>query len=484
MLEPNNSNSITKFMESFIAAYPENWLPYWVYGNYCYNIICDINKAKQVYLRGLEKGENNEKILISLLKVALFEEDKKEIASLKAQLKSLDINYLAHMNSYFPTNYVGPPVADQGYKSLSELIPQRHSTKPKIIDAEFHFFSKERAVKHPCIALFAYATPRPNLDVMYHLYKLLKSRGRNVLLFLRKSDMDKFDFSEINFTSDDVFYSTWNEFFNAADFIKCIISNDMCKLSHKNLADDCKLVFHAPHGAKLSAANPQNFISHYSTYVNGTPPNITSDLKNLSTPDRVCLIPNNYTKNEYLFDFVANFDSKIRAISYCPTIFTGINQQMHASGDYNAALEEYLGQIIGMIRGIINLLPEYYFIYRPFWGNSQHWVVTRRLQEEFGTNSRFLIDKLDNSKYALAISDIMITDYSGLAITFSEIKQVKHIRFQPFQTTSERLEGDENYYVICKTYDEVMRSVSDLSVDTMLVRFQRGFSRVMKFPEI
>ena len=133
---------------------------------------------------------------------------------------------------------------------------------------------------------------------------------------------------------------------------------------------------------------------------------------------------------------------------------------MLSTGAYDSELSGYIGSISEMIEKILDRFPEHFFIYRPFCFHQEHWHITERLIERFGSDSRFLFDRFYNSKFCLAISDVMITDSSGLANTFTEIKKVRHISFDPYSEQVRPTSGPENYRIICDTPDDVINAIN------------------------
>lgn len=466
-LHAGEPDRIRQYFESFLAHHPTSEEAIASFGAYLRDHTSDAERSRQVLTAGLEHHPDSTALRLELLKLAIHCEDIDAIVEIKSELSERGCDY-EDAEALFITVTSGrrrlardgtePSVldVDRPCTTLDDLIGPPNPQRPRILEAEGQDFAAEHG-DTPVIALFAYRFPRPNLDVIYEIYKLLTERGYTALLFLRASEVDDFDFSEISFEADDVFYSCWPGFFASADFVDCVVTNDQCRIDARSLPDGCKLVFHCPHNTNVGPEHKSSFKAHYGTYLNHHPaPQLDSAGVRRFTPSRVCLMPNSYTKDEYLSRFVHAFPNYGPIIGYCPTSLMGRFEGAPEGAEFQAQVADYLGAVTQMIDALLAEIESIKFIYRPFWTHGQHWVLTNPLIDRYGSDDRFVVDTRSNSKYTVALSDVFITDVSGLANTYSTVKSRGHIAFDP------ELEPRTHEAINCETVDQVVAAARTL----------------------
>ncbi|MCR9072756.1 MAG: tetratricopeptide repeat protein [Alphaproteobacteria bacterium] len=375
------------------------------------------------------------------------------------------------------------------FKPLSSILARQSAAEPNIVLAEATAFDEIIPVDRPVIALFAYALPRPNLDIIYFIKSLLDERGHHTLMFINLEHINKFDFSEICLRDEDIFYASTPNFFYSASFIDCIISNDGSQILATRLPRHTKLVFHAPHNTNDTVfSNAKNLGAHYTSFLNNN--NAFENIQEAKnekntriilskTPKEVCLIPNSYTKNEYLYSFVSSFQS-IGAVCFAPTTYIDVLNISKENRDLSEGIkEQYLNFCTEFTQRILSGFEDLFFIYRPFWGHDEHSEFSQRYVSNFFMNERFLVDDFPNSKYALAASNIFITDWSGLGNTFSDLKGVKHARFTvggiadvKFDHRSKR----QGTYTVCDSVEDILDYVK--SSGAQLEKLERSHAEI------
>ena len=414
-------------MAQCLALFPDSSEAHAIYGKWLYDALGDVQKAKSVLLAGLDLYLSEE-LVLTLLRIAIFEGELDKVAKYKQILQ-----VGKYFPEFLPLAYARQCKADiPQVNSLDMFFPKDTTSSPyRIVDAEQLISKKKRNSERPCIALFAYATPRSNLDVVYCIYAALKKRGYDALLFLNQKDLELFDFASIDFEPGETLYSISPTRLYDCDFLSCIITNDMAPLYGTSLPASCSLVHHAPHNTNyLGLTYPR---AHYFTRLKHqqlpTEEEIRAQPRHM---DAYCAIPNSYTKNEVLFDFFIKGDKSTKAICYCPT--TSVFFLGHfALRDFWKLFAEYSETVTAMVRQVLDAFPDYHFIYRPWLGNaeSENWLVAKPIVDAFAKEERFVFDRKRDSKYALLLSDVLITDQSGLAVTYSEITQRPFIAFDP-----------------------------------------------------
>ena len=434
------------FYEQYLSRFPNDPSANLQLGKYWYHQQADGKRARQYFERSYELDPLNEDTLTSLIMLAFFQDKHKEVEQYSAELRAIRSPYQVPKSArgtclVFPEKLKSPQKVRELLKFNSFQTSNRlmlglsdETPKPNIVypssDQEFGQTKHEEQM----IALFAYASPRPNLDVMHLFYQKLTDQGRNVRIFIKKDEVNDFDFSEIN-VEDIVFYAVDPSFFYKQQATKLIISNDMCGILVNMLPDNTKLLFHAPHNTTTPISSPHNWRSHYCCRLEKHPwkQGVFEAWRarlNFKTSKRVCHIPNSYTKNEVLFDFCNNFKTPLRIISFCPTtIYEWSFVWSDFMGNIRDAQGQYINSLVYLIELILDLFPKHSFVYRPFWGHPTHLLLTKPLAEKFAHEKRFLIDDYSNSKYLLAASEAMITDKSGMGLTFSDIKQIPIISY-------------------------------------------------------
>ena len=280
---------LLQFYDSLISFNEAPSSAYLSYGEYLYSEEGEASKAIDIFRRGLEKYQTSEELLHWSYKLAIITGDEEFSTQLRVQMDDLGISYVdAHKLIEGKDTGDSEKNRDINCKELIDCIITEPKIDPSIIDVEETLVDIDISDGDRPIALFAYARPRPNLDVIYYMYKLLRDRGYAAYVFLHKGDIELFDFTEVPVKEDDIFYAVWPEYFNADSKFSCIISNDMCQISAKNLTNGCKLVFHAPHNTNSPADHQNSLAAHYATYINTKePPVITKEHFKL-TPLQEC----------------------------------------------------------------------------------------------------------------------------------------------------------------------------------------------------
>jgi tetratricopeptide (TPR) repeat protein len=428
-----------------------------ILGDFLYNSMADIGQSKAILERGLSMDPNATAIIELLLQIAIYNNDQRTARGLRTRLEQLGHNGTMPV-SLKPLCFVNEVEKGLSSLGLESLLDIFNAPPPVVVDAERYSFERERQTDNPVIALFAYAHPRSNLDVMHYFYRLLKKAGRTVCLFLDNrglygNNVLHFDFSEIEIQDDDVFIGAWPEFFYGADFIDCILTNDMSGINASKLPGKCRLVIQAPHNTKSVSIKGH---AHYYTLIKGA--HVTADmLEAPNLPNKFCIIGNHYTKDEVLYDYCKSVGGGHNVISYCPTSLAAIDLNPDDNG-YDLKVKLFGNLMSEMIAGILEGFPMYALVYRPFLGHQIHWEVSSRILNLFAGHDRFIFDNKSNSKHTLALSDFLITDTSSIGITFSRLKQKPYIAFLPkpfFDCDT----SNGNGFIRCESTDAVLAAL-------------------------
>ena len=431
-LYPKRRELIKSFNSNFIKLFPKHASPYLLKGRYEYDVLCDFKSAYKTLTDGCRISPSDASILQLLLKMSVFLKKNDDIDYYTREMTILQELSKVDMAHFQCTpKFYTPKRERSSFRTLSETLHVKTSFRiGNLIEAEEHDFESEVVSGEKIIAILAILVPRPNLDVMFEIYKRLKKQGRNVRLFIDLRELHPDTTVDVDTGSEPV-YGVWPGFFYSSNLFDCVITNDLSGLVAARMPAGCKLVFPLPHNTNIGPTHKKNLLAHYATYpFDKEDPNL-DQLQALpgGSGDFICLMKNHYAKNEYLKAFVDSFPEREGGvIGFCPTTYRWLLQEKAENG---LDLEEYDRRVVEMVGAVLERFPNFSFGYRPYWPNPEHWNITGRLVDEYGHNDRFFVDDEKNSKFILAVSDLMITDVSGACNSFSEIKGRYHHRFLP-----------------------------------------------------